>query len=331
MAILNISDLRSRAGAESKRCGPEGRLLVLVYCGVLAALSLGSNGLNLILDSKIGQTGGLDGMGMRAVLQTVQEILYYVNLFFGPFWSAGFLCAMLAMVRGGRPELRDLSAGCRRLGPILGHMAFGFLVGFGLMMAAANLAAVLFSASSWGAKYEAVLLPVLQDPNLITPEGGINVALIPVEELIMAAIPMLVLTGVIFVPAYLYLSMGFRMSMYLVVERPISGAQAHIESMRLMRGHKWQLLKLDLSYWWYYLLAFGASLVAHLDQLLPLMGVQLLPDSRLLFFIAKGLYWAATIALCLWKRCEVDAAHLLAYEAIAHPVQESPERNAQWN
>ena len=124
MAILNISDLRSRAAAESNRCREENRLLVLVYCVALAVLSLGSSGLNLLLESRIGQTGGLGGLGMRSVLQTVQTILDFVNLFFSTFWSAGFLLAMLAMVRGTAPRVEMLTGGFRRFGRILGGLAF---------------------------------------------------------------------------------------------------------------------------------------------------------------------------------------------------------------
>ena len=325
MAILNISDLRSRAAAESNRCREENRLLVLVYCVALAVLSLGSSGLNLLLDSQIGQTGGLDGMGLRAVLGTVEEILYYVNMLFGPFWSAGFLYAMLGMVRGGRPRLGDLTGGFRRFGRVLGHMAFQFLVLFGLLVASVNLAAILFSFSSWGAEFEALMLPVLEDPNLITPEGLVNVDLIPVEAMSAALMPMLVLTAVIFIPVYLYLSLGFRMSVYLVMDQPIGGAQAHFLSMRLMRGHKWQILKLDLRYWWYYLLGFAAAGVGYLDQILPMVGLNLPMDANALYFVTMGAYFLLSMGLSLWKKCEVDAAHILAYEAIACPENAAAE------
>lgn len=325
MAILNISDLRTRAAAESNRCRAENLRLVLVYCGVIALLSLGSSGLNLVLDSQIGQTGGLDGLGMRAVLQTIQEILYYVNFFFGPFWTAGFLYAMLRLARGGNPRLGDLTEGYRRFGRVLGHMAFEFLVIFGLLIAAVNLAAVLFSFSSWGARFEELMLPVLGDPNLITPEGAVNIDLIPVEAMSLALMPMVVLTAVIFVPMYLYLALGFRMSMYLVMEQSIGGTRAHFESMRLMRGHKWQILKLELRYWWYYALGLAAGALAYLDQILPLLGIELALDPQILYFVAMGAYCLANLALSLWKKCEVDAAHILAYDAIAYPEQARAE------
>lgn len=321
MAILNISDLRLRAAEQVRRNQGESRRLVLIYCGVIAALSLGSSALNLILDSQIGQTGGLDGMGLRAVLGTAEEVLYYINLLFGPFWSAGFLMAMLNMARGGTPRVQDLAAGFRRFGRILGHLAFESLVIITLMIASVNLAAILFSFSSWGAEFEALMLPVLEDPNLIAPDGTLNMALVPMEAMSAALIPMLFLVAVIFLPMYLYLTMGFRMSLYLVMERPIGGAQAHFLSMRLMRGHKWQLLKLDLRYWWYYVLGLAVGALAYLDQILPLVGVELPLNSEALYFLAMGAYCLASLGLSLWKKCEVDSAHILAYEAIAYPEQ----------
>lgn len=329
MAILNISDLRARAAELSRHHRDTTARLVLLYCGVLALLSLGSSGLNLLLDSGIGQTGGLDGMGLRSVLQTVEEVLYYVNLLFGPFWTAGFLFAMLGMVRGREPELMDLTAGFRRFGRVLGHLAFDFLVLFTLVMAATNLAAVIFSFTDWGEEFAAMLQAVLEDPNLIAADGTLNADLIPMAELTRAMTPMLVITVLVFLPMYLYVSMCFRMSMYLVVERPISGVQAHFLSMRLMRGHKWQLLKLDLRYWWYYLLGFAATGVGYLDQLLPLAGVELPVDKTVQFFLFMGIYFVLNIALSLWKKCEVDTAHVLAYEAIAYPEQTGEEFGMQ--
>ena len=328
MTILNNSALRAQATGRVRQHPREARLLVLVYCGVIAALSLGSSGLNLLLDSRIGQTGGLDGMGMRTLLQTIQEVMYYVNFLFGPFWSAGFLYAMLRMVRGGRPEVNSLTEGFRRIGRILGHLAFQFLVVFGLLLAAVNLASVLFSFSSYGAEFAEMMMPVLEEPNLIAADGSVNLSVIPMEVIYKAAVPMLVLICVIFLPVYLYALMCFRMSLYLVMERSLGGVRAHFESARLMQGHKLQLLKLDLSYWWYYLLGIVISVAAYLDQILPLMGVELPFSPSVLYFLAMGLYCLLNLALSLWKKCEVDAAYVLAYEAIAYP--EEPAGNQEF-
>ena len=78
---LNIRELKSRADnlAEANREGT--RSLVLLYCGVLAVLTLGSSGLNLYLNDQISGTGGLSGIGLRSVLSTAQSVLQLVQLF----------------------------------------------------------------------------------------------------------------------------------------------------------------------------------------------------------------------------------------------------------
>ena len=191
MTIFNTRELRDRGAAVAGRFRPEGRRLVALYCGVIALLSLGSNGLNLYLDSQIGNTGGLSGLGMRSVLQTIQQALSYVNMFFGPFWSAGFLLAVLGMTRGTAPRLDHLTGGFRRFGRILGGLAFEFLVVIALSMAAINLASIVFALTPRGQEVATMLEPLMADPNYLTPEGVINLELMPLEELYKAVLPML--------------------------------------------------------------------------------------------------------------------------------------------
>lgn len=319
MAYLNIRELKRRGSELAGSAVGENRKLVLLYCGVIAALSLGSNGLHLYLDSQIGSTGGLGGLGMRSILQTIQEVLSYVNMFYGYFWSAGFLFAMLGLARGRTPRLGDLREGFRRFGRILGFLAFEFLVVLALLMTAVNLASIVFSFSPLGAKFAEEMGPILNDPNLFTADGMLNLELVPLEAMASAMMPMLGITLLIFVPVYIWVTYGFRMALYLVVERPIGGVRAHFESIRLMRGHKWQLLKLDLSFWWYHGLGLVIMAIGYLDLILALLGVEVPVDATVMFFVTLAAYCVLQTLLCLWKKCEVDAAYVLAFEEIAYP------------
>ena len=321
MTNLNIRELKARGAALAGEHRSGTRSLVLLYCGVIAALSFVSNGLNLYLNSQIGGTGGLDGLGLRSMLQTVQEILTYINLFFGPFWSAGFLGAMLVMVRGRTPQPGELAGGFRRFGRVLGYVAFEFGLMMVLMIAAVYLGSMLFAVSSWGMEFAAELGPVLTDPNLFTAEGAVNLELIPMDALMEAMWPVLMFTMAAFLPPYIFLSYSFRMALYLVMERPIGAVQAHILSARMMRRHKWQLFRMDLSYWWYYLLGAAVSVIGYLDMVLELMGIAVPIDPMVLFFGTLAVYCVLYTLLCLWKKCEVDAAYVLAYESIAYPEQ----------
>lgn len=319
MASLNNRELRARGAAVAGRYRRETVPLVLLYCGVIAALGLGSNGLHLYLDSRIQETGGLSGLGMRSVLQTIQSVLNYVNMLFGPFWSAGFLLAVLGMARDTAPRLGDLTGGFRRFGRIMAGMLFQMLVVILLMIATVNVGSTIFALTPAGMRFSRMLEPVMNDPNLFTPEGMVNMELIPPEALRLGLIWLGGLSLVLFLPVYIWLCYGFRMATYLMVERPIGGFRAHSESLRLMRGHKWQLLKLDLSFWWYHILGVLISLVGYLDVILGLAGIELPVNRMVLYFATLTAYFVLLTGLYLWKKCDVDAAYVLAYEQIAYP------------
>ena len=174
MAILNPTALRDRGAGAAAGYSSACRRLVLVYCGVIALLTLGINGLHLYLDSHIGETGGLSGLGMRSVLQTVQELLGYINILFGPFWSAGFLYGMIRLARGQEPDIRDLTEGFRRFWRVLGQLFFQFVLLLALTMAVSIVAAVIFSMTPMGAEFAETMTPYLSDPAVYTPEGMLD-------------------------------------------------------------------------------------------------------------------------------------------------------------
>ncbi|MBQ7230860.1 MAG: DUF975 family protein [Oscillospiraceae bacterium] len=318
-------ELRERAAELAAEYRGPARRLVLLYCGVLAVLTLGSSGLNLFLDSRIGSTGGLDGIGMRSILETIQQILSYINQFFGPFWSAGFLTAMIAMVRGREPQVRDLTNGFRRVFRVLFHVAFEATAAFMLLVAVVNLSSLLFMLSPMGAEFNELMAPLLTDPNLLTAEGLLNEALISYQELSRLLLPMLVLTAAIYLPLYTLMAYSFRLSLYLVMDRNIGAIPAHFLSIRLMRGHKWQLCKLDLSWWWYYLLGAACWVVGYLDLLLGMLGIPLPMNATVMFFVTLAAYCVLFTLLSLWKKCEVDASYVLFYENVMPPEPETAE------
>ena len=328
MMNWNIRELKRRGAELAGDARESTRGLVLLYCGVLAVLTLGSSGLNLFLDDRISGTGGLGGLGMRSVLQTVQEVLSYVNLLFGPFWSMGFLAAMLAMVRGSAPEKRHLTAGFRRFGRVLASIAFRFVLGLGLMVAAVNLGTTIFALTPMGTKYAETIAPILSDPAIFTPEGVVNWDLLPMDTFLRATMPVLLVCLAVFFLLYTYISYCFRMADYLILTTSIGAIRAHFVSARLLRGHKRQLLKLDLSFWWYYLLLAAVTVVGYLDLVLGLLGIAVPIDPMVMFFGTLAAYCVLFTALSLWKKCQVDAAYVLAFESIADPQQEEPAAEA---
>lgn len=319
----NIRELKSRSAALVEEKRDSTRSLVLLYCGVVAAIMLGTSGLNVFLNNRIDGTGGLGGLGTRSVLQTIQEILTYGNLFFTPFWSMGFLSAMIALTKGMTPWKRHMKVGFRYPGKILTYICVQFLVTVMLMVVSVNVGVTLYSLTPMGAEYADVMGPILSDPGIISPEGVVNWELLPVDTFMSATMPVMAVCLVIFAALYIFVSYCFRLTMYLILDMTSSFSTVRLFflSARLMRGHKWQMLKLDLSWWWYYLLLSVASVVAYLDVILGLLGISVPVDPMVMFFATVAAYCVLFTALSLWKKCQVDASYVLAFESIAAAAQ----------
>ncbi len=320
MTEFDIRDLKARAleGLEPHR--DRVRRQVMIFTGALAVLALGGNGLNLLLDRQIGGTGGLGGMELRSLLQTLQRILGYVNTFFGPFWSAGFLYSLLMTLRGQEPRTGNLFEGFRRGGRILGGLFFEITVYFLLAMGVANIASMIVGLTPLGQRLVQAVSPILESEAFLN-QGLIDPTLVSAEEVLGALLPVLGVFFALLIPACIFFSYQFRMAVYLMMDRPISGSRAHFLSAALLRGRKWQLFKLDLSFWWYYLLSGLVNLAAYLDAILILLGVELPFGQVVWFFGTLVLYCGLLMALNLWKKPQVDSTYLAAFEQIAHPAE----------
>ena len=77
MAVFSPRDLKESAAQKLSEASYDPKKLVLIHTGLIVALNLAVNGLNLYLSEQIGTTGGLSGLGLRSVLQTAQTILGY--------------------------------------------------------------------------------------------------------------------------------------------------------------------------------------------------------------------------------------------------------------
>ena len=281
MTFYDIPGIRAQAASQVQEHRASTRKLVLIYCGVLALVSLGGNILTVLLDSGMGSTGGLDGIGMRSVLQSVQRMLYYITAFFGPFWGAGFVYAMLQLVRGRSPRPVDLTEGFRRFGRILMATVYQALVLIGLALLLPTVASMTIFAA-------------VEDP------------------LVLTALILGLFLGVAVCVLY-----SFRMATYLMMERKIGGVAALQLSRLMMRGRKRQFLKLDLSYWWYYVLSMLVTVVAYLDVFMQQLEIPLPMGETEMFFVTLVIYLILNTLLSLWKKCEVDAATLMLCEQIA--------------
>lgn len=308
---------RTLKAAASERLGSLGgshKKLVLCHTGVVILLTLLTSGLNLILQNFIGDTGGLSGLGTRSMLQTLQSLLQYAMILFTPFWTAGFVTIALRWADGQTAQPRDLLSGFSRMGAVLSQQLLLLLLYFGVGIFCGYLALTIFTMTPLSEPLMEILLPYMSSGELVDMNA------LPMDALMEAYVPLLVIYAAITLLMIFFLQYFFRLSSYFVMDEcRMKGFASLSSSFRAMRGHKLSMLKLDLSFWWYYLLEALLAAVCYLDVILPALGIALPFNSNAAYFLFLILYGVLELALHLWKKPYVDTTYALAYRAIITP------------
>ena len=321
MAVLNPRELKEAADRRIQEASFDPGKLILIHTGVIVALNLIVSGLNLYLSEQIGTTGGLSGLGLRSVLQTAQTVLSYFSTFFTPFWSAGLLFAMICVARGQEARPSALLQGFRRLGSVLSYTLLEML--FFVFAATILCYAVtyVYLLTPLASEVMALMEELVTNPEVFLSDGTLNLEAFPMDTIYPMLTPLMILYAVVTVPVVIFLSYQFRMGIFLLVEGIHRGAfGAFLVSAKLMKGHKWQMLKLDLSFWWYYLLEGVLTVVLYLDVILSAVGIALPFTPVIAFFVTIALHGLLQLALHWWVKARIDVTYATAYEAIYREV-----------
>ena len=327
MAILDRNHLRQQAAQKLDAAPNRGKLVLLFVC-VTAALSLAAGIVSMVLDGQIAETGGLGGMQLRSTLTTIQTMLNIALFAFVPFWDLGYTSVVLKLGRGEEAKEKDLLGGFRRFGPALRLMLLRQVVNFALVFVAVQLASIVFSFTPWATPF----YQQLESTGLIDAVTEMDEA--AMDSLVSAMIPYWIITIVIYVAALIPVTYRLRMAELRIMDEPKCGAlMALLQSNRMMKGNCIGLLKLDLSYWWYYLAYILVPLLCYGDVLLPLVGVELPFDPTVSFFLFYVLAQGAQI-LFFWRcRNQVECTYVQAYDTLkaAMELPAQPPKNIPWN
>ena len=87
MDIHDRRGLKAEAAERLASASYDPKKLILIHSGVQVALALLLALVQYLLDRKIGDTGGLGGMGTRSVLETIQAVLTIAQMTAAVFWQ----------------------------------------------------------------------------------------------------------------------------------------------------------------------------------------------------------------------------------------------------
>lgn len=315
-------DFRNRSALRSAACqaldGARGDPLHLILCfsGITALLSAVSMLLSFYLSHQIAGTGGLGNLGLRSVLSTAQSILPYVQMAVIACMELGYHIAVLRIARGQAADHRTLAEGFRRAGPLIRALLLQGLIYLGLLIAGTYLSTVIFLMLPASDAFYQAAEPLL---------SGLNGGTAVLDEATAAALlptllPMLWISGAVALLLLIPMAYRFRMIPFCLAEDSRPGALAAMRRSRaLMRRNRFALFRLDLGFWWYYVLLTLASALCYGDSLLELLNIAL-PISAEAGYLLFGLLGiGAQFAVQYFLMNRVWVTYAEAYDALQTP------------
>lgn len=262
-------------------------------------------------------------MGIRSILSTLQSMLPLVQSTITMCITVGYTAAMLRVARGQYSSPNTLRLGFDRFWVLMRCSVIQGLFYTGLIISAVYLASILFVLSPWGLAFTQQAAPLLSQATLLSPEMALDEA--AVMALVPTMIPMFIMVLVVSLLLIVPIAFRFRMVNYVIIDKPRMGALAALrESRKMMRRNCLKLLKLDFSYWWYFLLLTAVSMVGNADLYLPMLGVELPMNPDFAFFFFFILYLALQFAVYYFLSNRIEATYALVYDSLK---PEEPKTN----
>lgn len=296
--------------------------IVVIYVALALGLTALVTVLNHVLDLQIENFGGLSNLGKKTMLSSVQSMLPLAQSILTMCLDVGYVAAMLRIARGMYTSPQTLRLGFDRFWVLLRCSIFKGLILTGVAFVSMYTGIMIFMLTPLAEPVVEIVTPLMSQMSLLDSAAMIDDA--TYAQLVRAMLPCFVFGGVVLVILGGPIFYSFRMVNYVIIDKPAMGAlMALRESKKMMRGHRLQLLKLDLSLWPYYLASGAALVVCYGDVLLPMLGVELPVSEMVAFFGFYALYMAASFCVHYFLRNRAEVSYALAYDAVKPEEKQS--------
>lgn len=303
----------SAAATSLSRAAYDPKKLAAIHTGAALALSLVLTVLNFVINRGIDSTGGLANFGNRAVLSTLQSVLSLAGNLALPFWEVGFLYAALGWAQSREVTTADLWEGFRRMGIVA--RLYLLLAGIFMLVIFSSLeiASVLFSFTPF---FESTLTNMQAVIDQATAAGQTTIDAAMLEQLLPSMVPIYILFFIVLIVIMIPLTYRLRMAMFAAMDDAPGARKAIGASVRMTRRNCFDLFRVDLRFWWFYLGQLLIAGVAYLDALLPALGIQLPIHEDILFFVCYGLYLALQLVFAWHFQAKVQTTYAHCYLAL---------------
>lgn len=321
--MFDCRELKLRAKASLTRTPCDPKRLVLIHVGAITVASLLLTVISYLLQMKIDTTGGLSGIGLRSVLSTALAMLRLLYLVLIPFWQIGYLSVSLSVARCEPAGKETLYTGFHRFWSVLRLYFFQMVILGALFLGSNYVSSFLYMLTPWGESLsEQLMIAMEQSGDAISPEVLLKV--FSGHE-----VPLLILGGLVFLSLAIPVFYRIRLCRYRVMDDQPRPIRAIFESVKLTKGNWLSLVKLDLSFWWFYAVQILLALVAYADILLELAGYPLPWHPAVRFFVPYLCSLLLQFIFLLWQKNPVAVTYAHAYEAMRQAKEAKPESAAK--
>ncbi|MBQ3146500.1 MAG: hypothetical protein IJB91_02080 [Oscillospiraceae bacterium] len=323
--MFDCRELKQRAKVSLARTPCDPKRLVLIHVGASTVASLLLTTITYFLQVKIETTGGLSGIGLRSVLSTALAVLrlFYIALL--PFWQIGYLSVSLSVARCEPADKETLYTGFYRFWSVLRLYFFQTVILGALFLGSNYVSSFLYMLTPWGKSLSEQLMVVMeQSGEAISPD-------VLLEVFSGHTAPLLILGGLILLSLAIPVFYRIRLCRYRVMDDQPRSIRAIFESVRLTKGNWRSLVKLDLSFWWFYVIQIAIAAVAYADVLLELAGYPLPWHPAVRFFVPYLCSLLLQFIFLLWQKNPVAVTYAHAYEAMRQAKEDKPESAAKPN
>lgn len=314
MNIRNRKELTSFA-AERLASAPQKKRIVLIYSGLVIGINLMAVVVGYVLGLQIDRMTGLRNMSLRSTLSAIQTMLPILQSILVMCLDLGYVSTMLRTARGQYASPNGIRLGFDRIWLLLRSQIILSLFYVGICIVSVYASSTIYMMSPFSGDTLELMMPLMSEASVLNPEIVLDDA--TYMQLVSSMTPAFVIFGVIFTALYIPVTYRFRMTKYIIIDKPgISAINALRESRIMMKGNAVNLFKLDLYLSWYHIALLLSSVICYGDQILPMLGVELPFSADVAYFVFYGLYWALQAAIYFFLRNRVEASYALAYDAI---------------
>ena len=315
---LHFADLRREADLRLATAPYSPRQLVLIHTAISLGASLLVGLLNLLFFQMIANTGGLSGLGTRSLLQTAQATLELAVTILLPFWNVGLVRASLCWARGETAEFPSLLEGFRRFRSVLGVKLLMGAIFLAICMAVSYIGTMLFMFTPFAGGLMEALDPIVQEAGSLDPE--VLLADETIAQIGSAAIPLMIFLGILFAALAIPAWYRMRFADFAVMDGNRSMFSL-LQSFRITKKRALEVFRIDLRFWWFYVLQALCVALCYGDTILNSLGIQPPISAEVCYVLFYAVGLIAQGILLWYYQAQVSATYALAYEQLAADAQ----------